>query len=164
MLSGLPGTRSRGFTLVELMTALGISAILVAIAVPTMRAFIENSRIRAASESLQNGLALARNEVRTLDRIPNAGTSDLRVSADAPIRRVSLSHDGNLLAFDTTAQFIDVDADGANDLPGAHLDPSSLVFVLIHSVLWPVALNTHSGFKSVSNTLRSFVNPSVPLA
>ena len=30
----------------------------------------------------------------------------------------------------------------------------SLVFVLIHSVLWPVALNTHSGFKSVSNTLR----------
>ena len=32
MLSGLPGTRSRGFTLVELMTALGISAILVAIA------------------------------------------------------------------------------------------------------------------------------------
>ncbi|MBK6674523.1 MAG: GspH/FimT family pseudopilin [Proteobacteria bacterium] len=70
MLSGLPGTRSRGFTLVELMTALGISAILVAIAVPTMRAFIENSRIRAASESLQNGLALARNEaVRRNERI-----------------------------------------------------------------------------------------------
>lgn len=30
----------------------------------------------------------------------------------------------------------------------------SLVFVLIHSVLWPVSLNMHSGFKSVSNTLR----------
>jgi NitT/TauT family transport system permease protein len=30
----------------------------------------------------------------------------------------------------------------------------SLVFVLIHSVLWAVALNTHSGFLSVSNTLR----------
>src|SRR5258706_5767910 len=30
----------------------------------------------------------------------------------------------------------------------------SLVFVLVHSVLWPVALNTHSGFKGVSNTLR----------
>jgi type IV fimbrial biogenesis protein FimT len=60
----------RGFTLVELMTALGISAILVAIAVPTMRSFIENSRIRAASESLQNGLSLARNEaVRRNQRI-----------------------------------------------------------------------------------------------
>ncbi len=32
------------------------------------------------------------------------------------------------------------------------LGNGSLVFVLIHSVLWPVALNTHSGFKSVSNT------------
>jgi NitT/TauT family transport system permease protein len=34
------------------------------------------------------------------------------------------------------------------------LGNGSLVFVLIHSVLWPVALNTHSGFKSGSNTLR----------
>jgi NitT/TauT family transport system permease protein len=30
----------------------------------------------------------------------------------------------------------------------------SLVFVLIHSVLWPVSLNTHSGFLAVSDTLR----------
>jgi NitT/TauT family transport system permease protein len=30
----------------------------------------------------------------------------------------------------------------------------SIVFVLIHSVLWAVALNTHSGFLSVSSTLR----------
>ncbi len=30
----------------------------------------------------------------------------------------------------------------------------SIVFVLVHAVLWPVALNTHSGFLSVSNTLR----------
>lgn len=30
----------------------------------------------------------------------------------------------------------------------------SVIFVLVHSVLWAVALNTHSGFRSVSNTLR----------
>ncbi len=30
----------------------------------------------------------------------------------------------------------------------------SIVFVIVHSVLWAVALNTHSGFLSVSNTLR----------
>ncbi len=30
----------------------------------------------------------------------------------------------------------------------------SLVFVMVHSVLWAVALNTHSGFTSVSKTLR----------
>lgn len=34
------------------------------------------------------------------------------------------------------------------------LGNGSLVFVLIHSVLWPVALNTHSGFLAVSNTMR----------
>jgi NitT/TauT family transport system permease protein len=34
------------------------------------------------------------------------------------------------------------------------LGASSLVFVLIHSVLWAVALNTHAGFLSVSRTLR----------
>ncbi len=30
----------------------------------------------------------------------------------------------------------------------------SLVFVLIHSVMWPVALNTYAGFRAVSPTLR----------
>jgi len=34
------------------------------------------------------------------------------------------------------------------------LKPFSLAFVLIHSVLWPVALNMHSGFLAVSTTLR----------
>ena len=34
------------------------------------------------------------------------------------------------------------------------LGPRSLAFVLIQSVLWPVALNTHSGFLSVTPTLR----------
>jgi len=34
------------------------------------------------------------------------------------------------------------------------LGNGSLVFVLIHSVLWPVALNTHSGFRAVSQTMR----------
>lgn len=30
----------------------------------------------------------------------------------------------------------------------------SIVFVLVHAVLWPMALNTHSGFLAVSETLR----------
>jgi NitT/TauT family transport system permease protein len=34
------------------------------------------------------------------------------------------------------------------------LGAKSLVFVIVHSVLWAVALNTHSGFMSVSPTLR----------
>jgi NitT/TauT family transport system permease protein len=34
------------------------------------------------------------------------------------------------------------------------LGAKSLIFVIVHSVLWAVALNTHSGFTSVSPTLR----------
>lgn len=34
------------------------------------------------------------------------------------------------------------------------LGNGSLVFVLVHSVMWPMALNAHSGFRSVSPTLR----------
>jgi NitT/TauT family transport system permease protein len=34
------------------------------------------------------------------------------------------------------------------------LGTGGLVFVLIHSVLWAVALNTHQGFRGVSQTLR----------
>ncbi len=34
------------------------------------------------------------------------------------------------------------------------LGPTSVIFVLVHSVLWPMALNTHAGFCAVSNTLR----------
>jgi NitT/TauT family transport system permease protein len=34
------------------------------------------------------------------------------------------------------------------------LGAGSLIFVLVHSVMWAVALNTHAGFLSVSPTMR----------
>ena len=34
------------------------------------------------------------------------------------------------------------------------LGSASIIFVLVHAVTWPIALNTHSGFMGVSNTLR----------
>ena len=34
------------------------------------------------------------------------------------------------------------------------LGSGSVIFVLVHSVLWAIALNTHAGFRAVSNTLR----------
>ena len=52
--------RDRGFTMVELLIAVGIVALLSALAAPALRGVIENARIRAVSESWQNGMALAR--------------------------------------------------------------------------------------------------------
>jgi type IV fimbrial biogenesis protein FimT len=54
--------RQRGFTLVEMMVAVAIVAILMAVAVPNFQAFIRNTAIRSAAESMQAGLNLARSE------------------------------------------------------------------------------------------------------
>lgn len=64
----------------------------------------------------------------------------------------------------TGADFLETLTSMFNPLPAIALLPlaliwfglgnGSIVFVLIHSVLWAVALNTHSGFMSVSTTLR----------
>jgi NitT/TauT family transport system permease protein len=63
---------------------------------------------------------------------------------------------GNDLLATLTAMF--------NPLPAIALLPlallwfglgnGSLIFVLIHAVLWPLSLNTHSGFMAVTDTLR----------
>ena len=34
------------------------------------------------------------------------------------------------------------------------LGPQAIIFILLHSIIWPVALYTHSGFQGVSETLR----------
>lgn len=52
----------KGFTLVELMIAVSILGILVALALPGYRDMIQNSMIRAAAESIQTGLQQARIE------------------------------------------------------------------------------------------------------
>jgi type IV fimbrial biogenesis protein FimT len=50
----------RGVSLIELMVGLSIMAILLAFGLPSFTAWIQNSQIRTAAESVQNGLQLAR--------------------------------------------------------------------------------------------------------
>ncbi len=51
-----------GFTLIEIMVALAVLTILLAIAVPSFQAMTKNSQILNAAESVSNGLAKARAE------------------------------------------------------------------------------------------------------
>src|SRR5262245_15057943 len=62
--------RSRGMTLLELMMALAVVAVLTAIAVPGIRQFMSNSRTTATTNDLVSALNLARSEA--LRRTANA--------------------------------------------------------------------------------------------
>ena len=51
-----------GFTLVELMIAIAVFALLILAALPEFRAWIQNTQIRTAAEGILNGLQFARAE------------------------------------------------------------------------------------------------------
>lgn len=91
-----------GFTTVELMVTLLVVAILAAMAVPTMRSVVVNNRIRAVSQSVQNGLALARAEaVRLNTQVefvlqPNGWVvRDVRAPPGTVLQRASGNEGGN---------------------------------------------------------------------
>ena len=52
----------RGLSLIEMVTVMAIAAVLTGLAVPSFTAWMANVQIRTATESIQNGLQLARAE------------------------------------------------------------------------------------------------------
>jgi type IV fimbrial biogenesis protein FimT len=77
-----------GFTMIELMVTLGIFAILTAVAVPTMRTWVANNKVRTVSDALQNGLRLAQAESLRRSRqvvfaLTNSTTPDTKPVAAA---------------------------------------------------------------------------------
>ncbi len=54
--------KNRGFTLVEMMATLIISATIVTMAVPSFRSFIIDQRVKAATHDLMGSLRFARSE------------------------------------------------------------------------------------------------------
>ena len=57
-----PRRTARGFNLVELMIGIAIVAVLMMAGLPNLTAWLQNSHIRNAAETLQSGLQLARAE------------------------------------------------------------------------------------------------------
>jgi type IV fimbrial biogenesis protein FimT len=52
----------RGFTLIEVLVALAVLGILIALGVPTMGEWLQAQRIRAGAEAIVNGMQVARGE------------------------------------------------------------------------------------------------------
>lgn len=120
-----------------------------ALLVPTFSATLEAFFDAIASGELPGK---AKNSIRLLVQGYALGLAIALVFTTLAI----LTKIGNDLLETLTAMF--------NPLPAIALLPlaliwfglgdKSIMFVIVHSVLWAVALNTHSGFKSVSPTLR----------
>jgi len=81
--------RPQGFTLIELMVAVGLLALLFMLGLPNLATWLQNSQIRTAADSMLNGLQLARTEaVRRNARVrfqltstAGAGLSDWSLNA-----------------------------------------------------------------------------------
>lgn len=56
--------RHRGFSLIELLVAVSVLAILMAMAIPNFTTWIRNARVRTVAESLQSSLRLAQTEAQ----------------------------------------------------------------------------------------------------
>ena len=64
-----------GFTMIEMLIAVAIGAILLAIGVPVLRGYIENGHIRMVRESWASGLTMARAESVRLNTLVTFTTS-----------------------------------------------------------------------------------------
>lgn len=92
--------KQQGVTLIELMIAIAILAVLLTVGVPSFKVWMQNSQIRTATESIQNGLQLARAEaVRRNEQVSfilGTGTSwTVQTVADGTVIQSRASSEGS---------------------------------------------------------------------
>lgn len=77
-----PNFHFDGFTLVELIVTIAVAAILVTVAVPSFRVFVQNSRISTQTNDLISDISLARSEAIKSGANASLCTSTVGTSCD----------------------------------------------------------------------------------
>lgn len=134
-------------TAIELLSALGIVAILSAMAVPAFRDFMQNNRAAEQSNALVGALALARNE---------AVTRGVPVSVCASTDGESCNASGGLLTFWSPGWIVFTDAAGnLGDVDDA-AEPPDTVLRVMPALSGEATLASNRNF--VSYTPSGFLN------
>jgi len=77
------GAGQRGFSLIELVIAITIVALLLLVAVPALQTWVSDARVRTAAESFQNAVRLAQSEAVKRSRTAVVMLTDSTPSIDA---------------------------------------------------------------------------------
>lgn len=126
MLHSKMKAKQRGFTLLEMMVAIGLLAALLSFGLPNFRDFVRNARMAAAANDLLADMNLARSEA-IKRRVPvtlcklNADGDDCDDDDDTPFRRWIVYVDDADAAVDESA-----DGDGVVDAGEAILRTSGI--------------------------------------
>lgn len=90
-------TRNAGFTLIELVITVALSAILMLLALPLMQEWMNNSKVRTTADTVQNGLRQAKAEAirrsRTTAFFLTDDTAFASVGQNNPADSVELAKD-----------------------------------------------------------------------
>jgi len=82
---------ARGVTLIELMIAVAVLGVLLSLALPSYRNWIQNTQIRTAAEAIQSGMQLARAEAvrrNTTVKLVMGASTDWTVSVISPAEQI----------------------------------------------------------------------------
>jgi type IV fimbrial biogenesis protein FimT len=97
-----------GFTLIEMIVTLTIFAILVMLAVPTMKDWIANTKIRSLADTLQNGMRLAQSEsLRRSRQVVFALTNSTNPQSDFTAGTLTAASNGSSWVIVTIPAMVD---------------------------------------------------------
>jgi type IV fimbrial biogenesis protein FimT len=111
----------RGFTIMEMMVAIAILAIMAVVSVPTIRSWIPNQRLRSAANELYTNLqwaklnAIQKNETWTVSFDPDNLKYQILDGSDTSVRTVDLSSYGSSVDFGFGEATTEIGGGGTTD-------------------------------------------------